>query len=751
MAGTRAAALLAAILAGAACPPPPEASMRDREICDPPAQPSAEPTAAAAAPEAPPPTRRQPIVDDLHGVPVADPYRWLEDGADPEVRAWLAAQDAYARARLAALPGGDGLRARLAELLYVDAISAPLRRGERVFYSRRHHDREKAIYYVRDGDDGPERVLLDPNALSPDGSVAVSGLFPSRDGRYAAYRVNENNADAATLKIRDVAAGRDLPVEIADARYAAPSWTPDGAGFYYVGLPRDPAIPPAELPGRAEVRFHRIGEGGGDDRVIAPATGDAARFVGVHLARDGRFLFITHQHGWSRTDVYFRDMSEGSDTVPPDPAAPAPGFRALIAGQPANYGVLAWRGALYVHTDEGAPRYRVFKVDPARPERAAWREIVPESDATLEGLQIIGERLALAYLRDARSEVVLADLDGARQGAIPLPDLGSASELVGDPDDPRAYLYFTSFADPGRIFEVDVARGDARLWAAIDAPIDRDAFLVEQLRYPSRDGTEVTMFVVRRRDTPLDGDRPLLLYGYGGFAVSLTPAFSARAAVWVERGGVYAVANLRGGGEYGEEWHRAGMRERKQNAFDDFAAAAEALVARGYTRPERLAVMGGSNGGLLVGATLTQRPELARAVVCAVPLLDMVRYHRFGAGRTWIPEYGDPDLPDEFAWLYAYSPYHHVPEDRDLPALLMLASDSDDRVDPMHARKFTAEVQRRSRRPAWLRVEANAGHGGADLVRQTIAREADTLAFLAAELDPDGSRLRHGSPILAAP
>ncbi|MBK9753559.1 MAG: S9 family peptidase [Nannocystis sp.] len=693
------------------------------------------PAAPGTCSERPPATRRDELVEELHGTPVADPYRWLEDASDPAVQGWMRAQDDHARGLLAALPEGPALRARLAELLYVDAISAPVRRGDRIFYTRRHKDREKAIYYVRDGEDGDERVLLDPNTLSPDGSISVHGVFPSYDGRLLAYKLSINNADASTMHLRDLDSGRELPDRIDNARYASPAWTPDGRGFYYVWLPADPSIPPAELPGRAEVRFHRVGDAGDHDDIIAAATGDASRFVGVQLSRDGRFLTISHQHGWNSTDLYFKDLSEAPASDPPVPKdIPAPGFRPLVAGRPAIFDLIAWRGAFYVHTNDGAPRYRVFKVDPARPERAHWRELVPESDATLEGVQVIGDRLVLSYLRDAHNELQLRDLEGAPIGPIALPGLGSTSGLVGEPDDPRAYFHFTSFTQPDQIYSTDVQRGETHLWRAIEVPVDTSRFTVEQVRYPSKDGTPISMFIVRRRDLPLDGKRPTLLYGYGGFSVSLTPAFSARAVAWLEHGGVYAVPNLRGGGEYGEDWHRAGMREQKQNAFDDFAAAAQYLITHDYTRPQQLAVYGGSNGGLLVGALMTQHPELVRAVVCAVPLLDMLRYHRFGAGRTWIPEYGDPDIAAEFAWLHPYSPYHHVPKDSPLPALLMLSADSDDRVDPMHARKFTAAVQHVSERPAWLRVERNAGHGGADLVQQTIAREADALAFLLAEL-----------------
>ncbi len=675
--------------------------------------------------DAPPATRRQDLVEPIHGVPVADPYRWLEDAHDPEVAAWMRAQDEHARARLTGLPGRERIAARLAELLDIDAVSAPYHRGGNYFYTRRHRGMQKPIYYVRRGEAGAEEVLIDPNALSPDGSVSVHGIFPSFDGGLVAYKLSRNNADASTLYIRDLATGRDRPDVIEGARYASPSWTPDGRGFYYVWLPTDPAIPPSELPGRAEVRFHRVGEPDSQDSIIAPATGDPSRFVGVSLSRDGRWLFLHHQHGWNSTDVYVRDLAAGQAEFTP-----------LVVGRDAIFEVTAWRDRFYVHTNDGAPRFRVYEVDPARPARDDWRELVPQSEGTLEYIQIIGGRLVLGYLRGAHSSLEIRGLDGALVRELPLPGLGSTGGLVGNPDEDRAYYSYTSFTEPSQIFETSIASGETRLWQKIDLPVDTERFLVEQVWYPSKDGTTISMFVVRRRDLPLRGDAPTLLTGYGGFSVSMTPGFSARAVVWLEHGGVYAVPNLRGGGEYGEDWHKDGMREKKQNVFDDFAAAARSLVERGYTSHDRLAILGGSNGGLLVGATMVQHPGLVRAVACAVPLLDMVRYTRFGAGKTWIPEYGDPDDPADFAVLHAYSPYHHVDDGARYPALLMLAADSDDRVDPMHARKFTAAIQHASSRPALLRIETNAGHGGADLLRQTIEREADTLAFLLAHTAP---------------
>ncbi|MDC0723342.1 prolyl oligopeptidase family serine peptidase [Nannocystis bainbridge] len=683
------------------------------------------PGARETCDDPPPATRRQDLVDTIHDTPVADPYRWLEVESDPEVKAWMAAQDDYARERLQALPRRDAIATRLGELLDIDAMSAPYHRGGNYFYTRRHKGVQKPIYYLRRGDQGREEVLIDPNKLSPDGSVAVHGIFPDFGGRLVVYKLSQNNADASTLYLRDLATGRDLGDIIEGARYASPAWTPDGSGFYYVWLPTDPGIPPSELPGRAEVRYHRVGEPASKDSIVAPATGDPSRFVGVGLSRDGRWLFLHHQHGWTSSDVYVRDLHAGERE-----------FRPLVVGQRAIYDVTAWRDRFYVHTNEGAPRYRVFEVDPHRPARADWKLLVPEDEATLEGLQVVGERLVLSYLRDAHSAVVVRGLDGGFVRELPLPGLGSTGGLVGNPDEDRAYFSFSSFTEPSQIFETSIATGDTRLWQRIDLPVDTSRFVVEQIRYASEDGTPISMFVVRRRDLPLSADAPALLTGYGGFSVSMTPAFSARAVVWLEHGGVFAVPNLRGGGEYGEDWHRAGMREHKQNVFDDFAAAARALVERGYTRHERLAILGGSNGGLLVGATMTQHPELVRAVACAVPLLDMVRYTQFGAGKTWIPEYGDPEDPRDFAFIYPYSPYHHVTVGTKYPAMLMLAADSDDRVDPMHARKFTAQIQHASKRPAWLRIESNAGHGGADLLHQTIAREADTLAFLLHHVAP---------------
>jgi prolyl oligopeptidase len=683
------------------------------------------PDTAARTDDAPPPTRRDDLVEELHGTPVADPYRWLERIEDPEVAAWTTAQDRHARRELAALPGRDALRERILALTDLDTRSAPRRFGERLFWTAQRAGQDKAVYWVREPD-GRERVLLDPHAMG--GAVSIHGVFPSHDGRVVAYKISHNNADAASLRILDVDALHDREV-IDGARYALPSWTPDGRGFYYTALPTDPSIPAPELPGHAAVKFHRIGTDARDDALVFPATGDPTRFVGAQLSHDGRYLVVTVSRGFSAQDVYFADLRAVADLE-----LPTLRFETLTEGRPYHTAVVVHDGRFYVHTNDGAPRFRVMLVDPASPERDAWREVVPEGAATLQGIDVIGGLLELVWLERASSRIELRTLAGAHVRDLPLPGLGTASGLVGEPDDDEAYFGVSSFTVPSQIYRTNVATGETTLWHAVELPADTSRFVTEQVEVRSKDGTPVSMFVVHRDDISLDGENRALLTGYGGFGVSLTPAFSSQAVLWLEQGGVWAMPNLRGGGEYGEDWHEAGRRHNKQNVFDDFIASAQWLVDHGYTRPGKLAIRGGSNGGLLVGAVSTQRPELFGAVVCAVPLLDMVRYHRFGAGPTWISEYGSPEVAEDFRTLFAYSPYHRVRHDATYPPLLMLSADSDDRVDPMHARKYVAAMQANGT-PALLRVERNAGHGGADSRLSAAEQATDVFAFLDATLE----------------
>ena len=638
-----------------------------------------------------------------------------------------AGQDDFTRARLAKLPERDAIAARLRELFYIEVMGVPQRYGKRMFFSRREAAKEKSAVYWKEGRDGAEHVLLDPNTWSSDGTVSLGTWSVSWDGKTVAYTVKRNNSDEATLHVMDVASGKKHERDVIEgARYAHPSWTPKGDGFYYVRLPVDPSIPVPELPGHAELRFHKLGEDPASDVLVREATGDSKKFLGGSVSKDGRWLILNIYHGWTRSDVYFQDLTR------PAPRA----WQPLAVGQDAMYDVTVHGGRFFVQTNEGAPLGRVFQIDPSQHERSKWKEVVPErKEASLQSATVVGGKLALEYLQDVTSRLELRELDGKLLREVPLPAVGSASNLVGDPDLDEAYFSFTSFTFPTEIHRLSVKTGKSDRWYRIRVPVDPSKFAVDQEFAISKDGTRVPLFIVRPKELKKDGKAPAMLTGYGGFQVSLSPAFSTSMFPWIERGGVYVVANLRGGSEYGEEWHRAGMLRNKQNTFDDFIAVSEHLIKTGVTSPDRLVIRGGSNGGLLVGAAMTQRPDLYRAVLCAVPLLDMVRYHLVGSGKTWIEEYGTPDEPEDFKTLFAYSPYHHVQAGTKYPALLMLSADSDDRVDPMHARKFAAIMQASSAGgPVLLRIERHAGHGGADLVKAAVEKSADEFAFALSQI-----------------
>ncbi len=638
----------------------------------------------------------------------------------------MAAQDDLARGELGKLPVRGKLLARLKELAYLDSVSAPIRRGAFTFLQRRHATKEKSVVYWKDGKSGEEKVLFDPNTWSKDGSASLGDWQPTWDGTRVAYQVKANNSDEATLRVIDVETGKVSEVDVIEGgKYASASWTPDGSGFYYTWLPTDPKIPVDERPGYQEVRFHRLGEDPNKDRVVHGGLGDPTAFVSAAVSRDGRWLVLSVQHGWSSTDVSFRDLSDPKQ---------ADRWTPLVVGTAAHWSVEAFRDRFYVMTDDGAPRGRVYEVDPARPARKAWREVVPQRpDATIAGVAVLGGRLALNYLKDASSLLEVRELGGAFVREMKLPGLGTVGGPSGLADDDEAFFTFESYTTPREIYSMSMKTGRLDLFAKLKVPVDPSPYVVEQVSFPSKDGTKVSMFLVHRRDLKRDGKSRAILYGYGGFQVSETPTFSALLYPWLEEGGVWASVNLRGGGEYGEEWHRDGMLLKKQNTFDDFLAAARWLSTEKVTSPDRLAIYGGSNGGLLVGAAMTQDPKPFSAVLCAVPLLDMVRYHLFGSGRTWISEYGSAEDPKQFEALHAYSPYHAVKKGTAYPATLLLSADSDDRVDPMHARKFAAALQAATTGgPVLLRIERNAGHGGADMVKASVEARADEYAFVLA-------------------
>ena len=662
-----------------------------------------------------PVARRDEVIDTLFDTKVEDPYRWLEDGGSVEVKSWTGAQDDRARQRLAAMPERDAFAKRLSALSYVESMGLPIRRGKRLFFLRRDAGKEKAIFYVREG--GADRALLDPTEWAKDKPMSLGRMFVSNDGAKVAYQVRPNNSDEAIVKVIDVATGKVSERDIIEgAKYAGLAWTARGEGFHYVFLPLGPPV--AERPGYAELRFHKLGDDPKNDRLVRAKTGDSKTFLNVSSSHDGHWLFAEIEHGWSKTDLHYMDLR-----------AQKPVWQPLVEGRDARFDVTAYKDTFYLWTNEHAPHGKVIAGKPGT-KLESWRSVVDERlDATLRGASVIGGRLALTYLKDAASVLEQRALDGSNVKNIDLPAIGAAN-WAGTDDDDKSYISFASFTYPTEILELSARSGKTNRFYRTQVPVEPSEFVVEQTFGKSKDGTKVPLFVVHKKGLTKDGHAPAILYGYGGFQVAQTPTFMASIFPWLEHGGVYALAILRGGGEYGEGWHRDGMLHNKQNVFDDFIAAGEQLIEAKYTSKDGLVVRGGSNGGLLVGAVITQRPDLFAGALCGVPLLDMVRYHQFGSGRTWIEEYGSSEKADDFAALYAYSPYHHVTRNVAYPPMLLLSADADDRVDPMHARKFAAIMQERSiGGEVLLRIERNSGHGGADMVKANVSKLADEYAF----------------------
>jgi prolyl oligopeptidase len=681
-----------------------------------------------------PPARRLDLVEDLHGHRVADPYRWLEDAEAPETAEWSAAQDELFVAERDTWPGRDRLRARIRELLGAGVVSAPVWRGERQFFMRRTADQEHAVLLTVDPD-GTERVLVDPMALDPEGLTTLDAWQPSKEGHLLAYQLSEGGTEESVVRVMDVVTGGEVDGPIDRARYSPIAWLPGGAAFYYVRRLAADLVPAGEEQFHRRVWLHRLGTDPADDVLVFGEGRKPTEYYGVGVSRDGRWLQVSAAEGTApRNDLWVADLTAS----PPE----APDLRPVQVDVDAQTGLEFGRdGRLYVYTDRDAPRGRLAVTGPEQPEYEHWQDLVPEDPvavldgfALLDGAELTRPVLVASWTRHAVSELTVHDLaTGERLGEVPLPGLGSVGGVTERPEGGHeAWFGYTDHTTPSTVQHYDARTGTTTVWATAPGSVAVPAVQARQVTYTSADGTPVRMFVLSSAESP-DSARPTILYGYGGFGLPLTPAFSATVLAWVEAGGVYAIANLRGGGEEGEEWHRAGMLGNKQNVFDDFHAAAEWLVDAGWTTTDRLAISGGSNGGLLVGAALVQRPDLYAAVVCSAPLLDMVRFERFSLGATWKVEYGTAEDPEQLGWLLSYSPYHHVAEGVAYPAVLFTVFDHDTRVDPMHARKMCAALQHAtsSPRPVLLRREADAGHG-ARAVSRSVDLSADTLAFTAA-------------------
>ena len=660
----------------------------------------------------PPPTEIREVVDTLHGVEIPDPYRWLEDQEAPETRAWIDAQNAHTDTVLGTLPDREELRAVAASVLERDVVGLPNERGGRYFYSKRRADQDLAVVYVREGLDGEDRVMIDPHPMSPDHTTSVALRDISDDGTRVVYGVREGGVDEVTIRVRDVDTGEDLADVLPPARYGEVTLAADGGGLYYEQY--------GDVTPR--VMHHAFGTPMADDVQLFGEGYERYQIPVTVVSDDGRWMVVHVIEGSSGpTAIHVKDLQRDTPFV-----------TAIADGVSESWAGFAG-GELFIVTNLNASNKRVVLADPADPGFERWREVIPErEDVVVETAAALGGRLAVSYLQEVQPRVAIHELDGMHIRDIAFDTVGSVGGGAGRWTSDEAFFTFQTFHVPSTIYRYDIETGEQSVWAAPESPVDAAAYEVTQRRFTSKDGTEVPMFVAHRPDLVLDGRNPTLLTGYGGFNNSMTPAFSPLATTWLESGGVFALANLRGGGEFGEEWHRAGMLESRQNVFDDFIAAAEHLIEAGYTGSEHLAIRGGSNGGLLVGAVSNQRPDLFGAVVCTYPLLDMVRYHQFLVASFWVPEYGSSDDPDQFAYIHAYSPYHNVIDGGDYPATLYLSGDGDTRVAPLHARKMTALMQAKngSDNPILLRYHTQAGHSGGQPVGQQIDEMVDTVSFL---------------------
>jgi len=659
---------------------------------------------------APPVTEARPVAESLHGVDITDPYQWLEDQNAPATRAWIAEENKYTDAVLSSRSEATFFAPRLMQLMNTDQIEVPAYRNGRYFFERRAVGQDLFSIYMREGANGQDQLLIDPAPMSADHTTSVDLTEISNDATILGYRVRKGGADETEVRFLDIASRRDVGALLATGRYYGIDLTPDNKTIYFTRMtPEGMRIYRRALAGGEETKL--FGDGYTPDKIL---------FSG--LSDDGRYLLIHVLHGSApkKAEIYIDDLTDS------DPA------RTVINDLEVRSTAFLADNTLVIQTNWNAPNDRVMTVSASAPGRENWKELIPENrKAAIQGTTLAGGRVYVRYLEDVKPRIIGYDLAGNAKDEIKFDTLGNLEDMSGDWSSPLAFARFSSFHVPPTIYQFDVASGRRTEFARTAAPVNSDDFVVEQVWYPSKDGTRIPMFLLYKKGLKRDGTHPTYLGGYGGFLLSQLPSFSPRAVAWAEQGGVYAVANLRGGGEFGEEWHRAGMLDKKQNTFDDFAAAAEYLIREKYTSPRHLGVAGGSNGGLLVAAMATQHPELVNAVICRYPLIDMLRYQKFLVGSFWVPEYGDPAKAEEFGWIYPYSPYQHVTKGAKYPAVLFVTGDSDTRVAPLHARKMTALMQASngSDKPILLRYHVAAGHSGGQPLSVQVKNNAEEMGF----------------------
>ena len=674
-----------------------------------------------------PATRKAEVTEELHGTQVPDPYRWLEDDNAAETKSWVTAQNEVTESFLKTVPQRAEIRKRLADLWNFERTGEPQEYGGKWFFTHNTGLQNQSVLKVSDTLDGEGRLLLDPNTLSEDGTVALANFTPSEDGKLLGYSISRGGSDWNEILVRDVATGKNTGDHLNWVKFSGISWAKDGSGFYYSRYDAPPEG--AALTQKNEFQklcFHKIGTPQSEDSVIYERKDQPRWGFGGGLTEDGKFLVIHVTEGTDPKNRFFYRPVDGDKVIE------------LLADADASYDFIGNNdGVFYFRTDLNAPRHRIIAIDVAKPERSAWKEIIPQSKDLLQEASMVGGKLVVEYLKDAKSAVAVYDPAGTKVRDVDLPGIGSAAGFQGREKDKQTFYTFTGFTDPGAIYRYDLDSGISTLWKRPKVGFDGSAYETKQVFATSKDGTKVPLFIVHKKGLTLDGSHRTLLTGYGGFNISITPGFSIGRAVWLERGGVLAVANLRGGGEYGSDWHLAGTRLQKQNVFDDFIAAAEWLVNEKYTSSKKLAIQGGSNGGLLVGACMTQRPELFGAALPAVGVMDMLRFHKFTIGWAWEKDYGSAENAEEFKALLRYSPYHVLKSGMRYPATMVTTADHDDRVVPAHSFKFAArlqECQAKDGPPVLIRIDTSAGHGAGTALSKMIDKTADEWAFLEAVL-----------------
>ena len=676
-------------------------------------------------------------VDTYHGVEVADPYRWLEDDIRESegVDAWVNAQNEVTFAYLESIPEREIIEKRLTELWDYERYGMPVKEGGLYYYSYNNGLQNQNVVYVQESLDAEAELLIDPNTWSEDGTVAMASYFPSPDGKHVAYLIQDGGSDWRQARIIEVGGGAVLDDELDWLKFTGLSWAKDGSGFYYSRYPETKGEEKFQsLNANHAVYFHRLGTSQDDDALVYTQPDNPEWGYAASVTDDGAHLVITV---WKGTDDRYQIVHQDLTAADDEPEM-------LIEGFDYDYSLVGNVGSeLYFRTNKDAPRNRLIAIDVENPEPENWREVIPQAVDVLDGVSLVGGKIIADYMQDAQTVVKIFDLEGRQTGTVDLPGIGTAGGFRGTLDDPETFFTYTSYNTPSTVNRLDVETGEVTVFRKPDVAFNSDDYVVKQVFYKSADGTRVPMFISHHKDLELNGNTPAMLYGYGGFNISQTPSFSITRLAWMEMGGVYAVANLRGGGEYGKEWHKAGTKLLKQNVFDDFIAAAEYLIAEKYTSPSKLAIFGGSNGGLLVGAVTNQRPELFGAAIPAVGVMDMLRFHKFTAGRFWVDDYGSSDDPEEFKALYAYSPYHNIKPGTEYPAVLITTADTDDRVVPGHSFKYAAAIQQAQAgdAPVLIRIETRAGHGAGKPTDKVVQEYADRWAFLVKNLDmrlPEG-------------